>query len=684
MASALSSLKAPSSKAPLFQGQNNLSAYGVETPQSTENETAQEGLAYYVKKQFDRAVAHRRNIGIDERLTRNLYANKCEYSPDQLALVDPDTQVYVGICALKAQAAQAWLRDIILNNIDKPWMLTATPIPELPEDMTERVIDLLMMELSQLGSVEEIRDRAKQLKTVALDEAKEEADKAIKKMELVIDDQMAQNAFRLSFTQLIQDISIYPATFIRGPFITQKKVATWKNNTYSAKLEKIPDCRVINPFDAFPSPSSTTAADGEFFCERAKLSHTALYNMIGVESFDETNIRRALAEYCDGYGLELSSDSARDSLEEKDQDTVRDGTEIDTIIYNGLIPGKFLIEHKILVPDPQKHYEAEIWVAGDYVVRATLNPEITDERLIYSTSYIKSERSPWGRSVIDLVYDLERICNASVRSLVKNMAFASGPIVEADSARIEGDPRDLYPYKVFLVTPDMTGNNGPAIRFNKVESISGELKSIYEYFSKVADDLSGIPAYVLGNPQVAGAGRTMGGLSMLMGNAAKGIKNVQLNIDRDIIGPIIKGFYSYNMLTSDDPTIKADAQIIASGATGLLQRELSQARLVEILQLLAPFIPVWDTMPDGLKILLREVLKQTGLPVDRIIEDPNASNVLMGRLQELTQAEGFFRGTSSPVPLPPQSQPPMPPGASPNLPAGAANVDTRSMPLAAG
>jgi hypothetical protein len=176
----------------------------------------------------------------------------------------------------------------------------------------------------------------------------------------------------------------------------------------------------------------------------------------------------------------------------------------------------------------------------------------------------------------------------------------------------------------------------------------------------------------------------MGGLSMLMGNAAKGIKNVQLNIDRDIIGPIIKGFYSYNMLTSDDPTIKADAQIIASGATGLLQRELSQARLVEILQLLAPFIPVWDTMPDGLKILLREVLKQTGLPVDRIIEDPNASNVLMGRLQELTQAEGFFRGTSSPVPLPPQSQPPMPPGASPNLPAGAANVDTRSMPLAAG
>lgn len=682
MASVLSNSTTPKGKVPFFQGQNNLSAYGVETPQTTENETLQEGLAGFVKKQFDRAQSHRRNIGIDARLERNLYANKCEYGPDQMALIDPDAQVYVGLCALKAQAGQAWLRDIILNNIDKPWMLTPTPVPDLPEYMAERVVDLLVMELSQLGTMEDIRERAKQLKTVALDEAREEAEKATKKMELVIEDQMVQNSFRQSFTQLIQDITIYPGCFIRGPFITQKKVATWKNNTYSAKLEKIPDCRVINPFDAYPSPTSTTAADGEFFIERAKLAHNQLYAMIGVESFDETNIRRTLAEYCDGYGLEIPTDATRDSLEEKGQDTVQKGTEIDTLIYNGLVPGKFLIEHKVLVPDPQKHYEAEVWVSGDYVIRATLNPEITDDRLIYSTSYIKSERSPWGRSVIDLVYDVERVCNASVRSLVKNMAFAAGPIVEADSGRIEGDPRDLHPYKVFLVTPDMTGNNGPAVRFNKVDSIANELMGIFERFSKIADDLSGIPAYVLGNPQVAGAGRTMGGLSMLMGNAAKGIKNVQLNIDRDIIGPLVRGFYSYNMLTSDDNSIKADAQIIASGATGLLQRELSQARLVEILQLLAPFIPVWDTMPDGLKVLLREVLKQTGLPVDQIIADPNLNNVLMGRLQELTQAEGFFRGTSNPVPLPGNSQYP---GSDTNIPQGSAgpqlNVNPQPMPL---
>jgi hypothetical protein len=159
----------------------------------------------------------------------------------------------------------------------------------------------------------------------------------------------------------------------------------------------------------------------------------------------------------------------------------------------------------------------------------------------------------------------------------------------------------------------------------------------------------------------------MGGLSMLMGNAAKGIKNVQLNIDRDIITPLIYGYYVYNMLTSKDKSVKADAQIVARGATGLMQRELSQARLVEVLQMLVPLIPMWDQLPDGVKVILREVLKQTGLPVDDIIADPNAKSILQDKIRELSQNEASSRGTSAPVPLPPQSQP---------------NVNPQQMPLA--
>lgn len=247
----------------------------------------------------------------------------------------------------------------------------------------------------------------------------------------------------------------------------------------------------------------------------------------------------------------------------------------------------------------------------------------------------------------------------------------------------------------------MTGTGQPAYRFHKVDSIAGDLMAVFERHMKIADDLSGIPAYVLGNSQVAGAGRTMGGLSMLMGNAAKGIKNVQMNIDSDIITGLVFGFFMYNMLTSDDEGIKADAKVVARGASGLLQRELAQTRTTEILQLLTPYVtPRPDGQPgpisdQGIAILLREVLKTTGLPIDKIIPDPEAQANAQDLLKTLSgpggpsmsdaqnglpQAPGQQvvqnRGTSSPVPLPPQSQstlaPPFSSRPGPvNMPQGA-------------
>jgi hypothetical protein len=527
MPSVSGSYPVPLSRTPQFEAQNKLSPYGIDetTPDSVENTELQDSLARFVKDQFTRAQDHRRAIGIDARLVRNLYALKCEYTPEERALLQPGTDVYVGLCALKARAGQSWLRDIILNNIDKPWTLASTPIPDLPDSAMEQVLDLLVSELQSLTTLDDIKERAKELKTVALDQAKEISEKAVAKMEVLITDQLEDNDFHSTFSSCIEDITVYPSMFVRGPFNRSKKVASWNGNKFGAITKTIPDCRVINPFDAFPSPTSTTARNGEFFIERTKLQPSSLYDSINVKGFDEVNIRRALSAYADGYSLDLVHDAERERLEETDQGTTKKSTTIDTLVYNGLVPGKFLIEHNVLVKDPQKHYEAEIWLAGEYVIKATLNPDITDARPIFSTSYIKVNRSVWGQSVIDLVYDTQRICNASVRSLVRNMAFSSGPIGEAQADRLAdgSDPRELEPYKIFLVTPDITGNSGPVFHFEHIDSVANELIAVFERFLKVADDLSGIPAYVLGNPQVAGAGRTMGGLSMLMGNAAKGI-----------------------------------------------------------------------------------------------------------------------------------------------------------------
>lgn len=655
----------------------------------------QDALGTYVTKCFNDAVLHRRSMGIDARMLRNLRANKCEYQPDEIALLGPYNDVYMGISALKARAAASWLTDIVLNNIDKPWTLDPTPSPELRETQIETVIDDLIRELPDLATVEALEERARELKEAYTTLSKVKAERASKRMEVLIEDQMAQGDWMTTFAGVIDDITVYPTTFVRGPYVIGRVVGIWDGEEYTAQTEQMPITRTISPFDAYPSSDSDNAQNGEYFIEKQRFNQAGLYALIGVNGFNSGNIRQAIHQYANGYSLNLIGDAERERLEDKSPTGVSIMTTptniYETLIYNGRIRGDMLADHGIVVKDKQASYECEVWQVGDIVIRAILNPNPTGARPIYSTSYRKVKGSIWGQSVICLTYDVNRICNAAARNLVKNMGYSAGPIGEVVGERVADtqDPTDIAPYRIVLVGPDLTGTGAPAYKFHNVQSIATDLMNVFDKHMKYADDLSGVPSYVLGNPQVAGAGRTLGGLSMLMGNAAKGIKNVQLNIDRDIIGPVVTGYFVYNMKTSKDDSIKADAKVVAKGATGLLQRELAQTRTVELLQLLTPYIENWDNLPNGIKVLLREVLKTTGLPIDDIIADPkqveNQNDIrnLLGagggdnvptsgeQLPPGPQSVSMERGLTGAPPLPPQSIPQLQAPVPINLPQGA-------------
>lgn len=646
------------------QKDNQLAEFGLGQITNTKLE---DGLAAHVQKCFREAHDHKNNTGITERLLRNMRAKRCEYQPDEKELLGPYNDVYVGIAALKATAAASWLIDIISSNIDKPWELQATPEPQLPDFLMEQAIGLLVQELPKFNSFDALKDRALQVKSVLQDVSKKEAQDAIERMSTRIDDQMTEAGWLDVYSKFIEDVTTFPTAFLRGPVECNIADASWKKDKFTISRKASPQMRVINPFDAYPAPNAGSIQDSEYFIEAKEWTHADVHNLIGVPTFNEANIRQVLKTYEGGHNPQKIEDSPRNELEDKDK-ILTPKTGLQVIIYNGIIHGKELIKHNVIVDDPQKFYESEVWVIGNYTIRAVLNPNPIGARPVYATSYRKINGSIWGQCVIDLVYDIQRICNAAVRAMVRNMGYASGPIGEVVSDRITeaDDELAIKPYKIYRVGPDITGTGAPAFRFHNVSSITPDLMNVYQQYIKTADDLSGVPAYVLGNPQVAGAGRTLGGLSMLMGNAAKGIKQVQLNIDRDVISKVVEAYYYYNMQTSDDNGIKADAKVVARGATGLLQRELAQTRTVEILQLLTPYAQNGLISREAIDLILRNILQNTGLPVDKIIPDPEQQATSVQDLSSLlgAQAQAFQRGTSNPAPLPPQSLPPPQAGVS--------------------
>jgi hypothetical protein len=310
-----------------------------------------------------------------------------------------------------------------------------------------------------------------------------------------------------------------------------------------------------------------------------------------------------------------------------------------------------------------------------------MNPYIISKRPFYVTSFDKRTGSIWGNGLPALLRDLQRVANASARALVKNMALASGPIGEVDVGRLasEEDVTEIEPYRIYSVDADpIIQHNMPAFRFFKIDSNAAELMAVYEKFMKEADDISGVPSYVLGNPQVAGAGRTLGGLSLLMGNAAKGIKKVISQIDKDVVEPLIEAYNYMNLAYHPDESIKFDSSVVARGSSGLLQKELSQARAVDVIQTLMPLVQSGDVPRESLHVVLRDVVRGLGYNPDEIIPDPRRKAVVNDYLNS---------GVAQPTGLPPGVVAPPPAGAQPPSQAGSnasvppvPNLDSRSQP----
>lgn len=589
-------------------------------------------LAVHVRTCFEDAKRHRMSRGVDTDIMRAMRAVDNKYDPEDMELLE-GVDIYMGITSQKVRALKSWISDILANSEDKPWTLQATPLPELPPEAEEAVVDALVRELQMYGYTFDLREKAAYFKDIAQKHADKLAATATSRMEKKINDLMTEGDWRDAFTAFLSDVATYPTAFMKGPSIEREPGLRWRGGQLTTVDRLRYRMKRVHPLDFYPSPNSTTPQTGMYCIERSRMTKHELMRCIGVPGFNEMAIRQLVEGNPTGVREVVSTDAERGALEATDTryTSINDGL-YDVIMYYGRLEGEMLEEHGVVVDDEMMQYEAEVWVCGTTVLRAMLNPHPLGTRPFYAGSFDKIPGSLWGRGLPQIVRDIQRVCNSAARSLVRNMSFASGPVGEYDVDRLanESNIDQVRPFRLYAVTTDpmLGGQQSQAIRWHKIDSNAAELLKVYEYYAKLADDASGVPAYVLGNPQVAGAGRTLGGLSMLMGNAAKGVKLVIAGIDRDVIEPVVRNFYALLMMFDPDRTIKADVNVVARGAAGLLQRELSQARAVETLQMLTPYVQAQLVPPDGLQVVLRDVLRGLGYSSDDIIPDPERAQAL--------------------------------------------------------
>lgn len=611
------------------------------------------GLAAHMRECWDAARIAKGPI--NNLMLKAMRQRNGEYEADKLQAIRKQggSEVYMMLTEVKCRAAESWLRDILLDTGTPPWDMQPTPIPDLSPDHSEEIqqafAERVVAIIQQTGEAPSPAQMMETKELVAQDyrfKILQAAQARVDRMKIRIDDQLAQGGWPDAFNEFITDLVTFPCAFIKGPIVRRQRHLGWVKGpdgktTVEASERLAPEFERVSPFNIYPEPGITRLNDGYLF-EHHRLSRSALADLIGVPGYDDGAIRKAIEAGPGQSWVSETIETQREEEERKYYTEMRPTDLFDALEFWGKVSGKMLREWGMDpadVPDETREYDANVWMVGNYIIKAVLNYDPLGEKPYAKTSFIKTPGAFWGRAIPEIIEDLQNVCNAAARALVNNMAVASGPQVEVNLDRIppNEDLTQMYPWKIWQTLNDPLGSSAPAVRFNQPNDNANTLMGVYERFSRLADDHSGIPAYIYGDVDVRGAGRTASGLSMLMGSAGKGIRQVVMHIDTDVTKPIIRRQFVYNMRYDPDESIKGDAEIIPRGAINLAVRETVNVRRVEFLNATANETDMQIIGIDGRAAILREVAKGLQMPVDDIVPSREKLDFAI-RLQGQAQA----------------------------------------------
>lgn len=616
-------------------------------------------LSNYIKTSWQAAVRAKTSNKIEDRYLDCARRRKGKYSPEKLGEIRKTggSEIYMQLSSVKCRALEAWVRDIMLPPGDKPWSLSPTPIPNLPEGKEMEIAEQVQMEAETLimmngidaVTTPKIKERLQEIKDKTLKEKKKKAKEDAARIETHIDDQLHEGNYYGALSEFITDLATFPTSFLEGPVVRRKKKLRWtedQNGDYVPAVEEIPvrEYSRISGYDVYPSPGAKNIQDGSLHV-RARLRLLDLEGMMGVPGFKEDAIRAVLREHRSG-GLRqwMTIDQERADIEDRPNEAEDPNPLLDCIKFWGPVPGNLLREWGMTenkVPDPDISYQVTAWLVGEWVIMARLNPHPLGLRPYYAASFESVNDNIWGKAPPELFKDCQDMCNAVARAISNNLGIASGPIVEYYKNRLAPgfDFQQLYPWMTIATEDDGMGAHNPAVQFHQPNSVAEPLLKVFDFFFRQASEQSGIPAYVYGNDDVGGAGKTASGLSMLMNAANKTLKGVVAHVDDKVITKSIKEHWNHVMLYDKDIEKIGDINVIARASQHLIIEEQLQMRRTEMLEATNND---WDREIIGNKgraQMLRDTFDSMKMDHDEIVPDKEEMELMDKYQQLMAQAQ---------------------------------------------
>lgn len=634
-----------------------------------------------------------------------------EYSPQQLQEIAKfgGSLAYARMTAVKCRTFAALLEDLYLG-ADRPWELEPTPEPSLPEPVRNAMAKMLQTELAaatmmaqQTGAPppapEQITARIGEIYDLAVKAAVAKARKEAKRAEKRIDDVLVDGNFRAAVRDFLANFSRYPVAILKGPFFDVTRKMRYVDGQPVVEQAAVPAFSAPSPFDVWFGPGVHKASDGDIV-ERIRKDEASIRRLARAPGYDAKAIEAALAAHPNGYTERTSNvDEARAQEENRESPRQNDEGMYDVIEFHGRIAladakedpllsksMRRLAHRDLIDSDDGESVCVVVRMIGKYVIGAHVNPDPMERPIYHVASFEATPGSVYGRGLPEVLEDVQGLANAALRSLINNMAIASGPQVGVAADRMPDDMNvdEMYPWKRWRFLTDPSAPTAQPLVFFQPNSNAQELLAVYDRAMQYADEVSAIPRYASGGERVGGAGRTASGLSMLMGNVAKVVKHTAGSID-GAYHSVLSQLYDTLMLTDDTGAFRGDETIKVLGAQNAEKRDVEKTRLLEGLQITGNPIDMQIMGMGGRAKLLAGVFDALGLGHMGVVPDAEKIEQMEAqqKAQEAAQAQQPQQPGADPAAQAQGSRAPAPgPEGPPRVSAGMDNAQRTRTPAA--
>lgn len=632
----------------------------TQSPAPIDNETITSALEQHITVCWEKA--YKAKAKVKDTLLSNLRAYNSEYSPTKLAEIRAlgGSELFIPLTATKANAAIAWMEDIIIQPSINPWSIEPTPNPTLPDDVVaktkesvyQEVVNSFMMlsefvPMDEEGIARQVESVQSKIDELVNKELRRIAKESLNEISMEIEDQLIEGGWYKALVDCLFDLVVLKSAFLKGPIFKKEKylqrvINPNTNLTEIKAVDKIiPYYIRRSPFNIYPAPASTGINDG-YLIDLITVNLKDLDAMRGVEGFNEETIVKVINEFKNGslkswLRFEEFEYKVQESGNSLDSSSISDAETINAIEFHGSVQGSMLIEWGMdvsLIPDPARQYEICAWLIGKYIIKAMLNYNPLGEKPYSTAGYLELPGSFWHKGLPELISGLQQICNSVSRATANNSAIASGPMVEINKERFPfGYDYTIYPWKQFE-SSDAQMSGAPAVRFYQPQNVTDSLIKVFDYYSKLADQYS-VPSFAHGDTSVGGAGNTASGLSMLMGSAHRVIKKAIKNVDKMISASIEKLYY-YNLISNPKfSKMLCDCKIVAKGSSSMLQKEQQAVRRTEFLTATNNPADLQILGIEGRKALLTEVAKTLDMSsLDNILPEEDILSQLNKTIEQ--------------------------------------------------